>query len=71
MTPKQKRTEIKRILSKLTGKTHSTFMHVYSPLEPDKDINLVIAGIPVRELSWVLVKLQILYYKIFEILKSV
>ena len=48
MTPNQKRTEIKRILAKLTDCNRNIFMRMYSPFNLDKDINLVVDEMPVN-----------------------
>jgi hypothetical protein len=70
MTPKQKRTEIKRILSKLTDGNRNIFMQMYSPFDLDKDINLVVDKMPAKQLNWALQQTQTSYHRIFRILKN-
>jgi len=70
MTPKQKRTEIKRILPKLTDGNRNIFMRMYSPFDLDKDINLVVDKMPAKQLNWALQQTQNTYYSIFRILKK-
>jgi len=70
MTPKQKRTEIKRILAKLSDGNRNIFMRMYSPFDLDKDINLVVDKMPAKQLNWALQQTQNTYYSIFRILKK-
>jgi hypothetical protein len=70
MTPKQKRTEIKRILPKLSDGNRHIFMRMYSPHDLDKDINLVVDKMPAKQLNWALQQTQNTYYSIFRILKK-
>ena len=70
MTPKQKRTEIKRILAKLTDGNRNIFMRMYSPFDLDKDINLVVDEMPAKQLQWALQQVENTYHKIFRILKT-
>ena len=70
MTPKQKRTEIKRILAKLSDGNRNIFMRMYSPFDLDKDINLVVDTMPAKQLNWALQQTQNTYYSIFRILKK-
>jgi len=71
MTPKQKRTEIKRILAKLSDGNRSVFMRMYSPFDLDKDINLVVDTMPAKQLNWALQQVQNSYHHIFRILKKI
>jgi len=70
MTPKQKRTEIKRILPKLTDGNRNIFMRMYSPFDLDKDINLVVDKMPAKQLNWALQQTQNSYHHIFRIIKN-
>lgn len=70
MTPKQKRNEIKRILPLLNDNNRRIFMRMYSHLDLNKDINLVVDEMPAKQLSWALIQVQNTYYEIFAILKS-
>jgi len=68
MTPKQKRTEIKRILSKLEDDNRMIFKRMYSHDNLDKDINLVVDAMPAKQLDWALQQCKNTYYRIFKIL---
>lgn len=68
MTPKQKRTEIKRILSKLEDKNRLVFKRMYSHLDLDKDINLVVDDMPAPKLDWALQQCKSSYHEIFRIM---
>lgn len=68
MTPKQKRTEIKRILSKLEDKNRLVFKRMYSHLDLEKDINLVVDDMPAPKLDWALQQCKASYHEIFRIM---
>lgn len=68
MTPKQKRTEIKRILSKLEESNRLVFKRMYSHNNLDKDINLVVDDMPANKLDWALQQCKNSYHEIFKIL---
>ena len=68
MTPNQKRTEIKRILSKLEDKNRLVFKRMYSHLDLDKDVNLVVDEMPAPKLDWALQQCKNSYHEIFKIL---
>lgn len=68
MTPKQKRTEIKRILAKLEEENRMIFKRMYSHLDLDKDINLVVDDMPAKKLDWALQQCKATYHRIFKIL---
>ena len=68
MTPKQTRTEIKRILSKLDDSNHLVFKRMYSPTDLEKDINLVVDDMPAKQLNWALQQCKASYHQIFRIL---
>lgn len=70
MTPKQKRTEIKRLLPKLTDGNRNVFMRMYSPFDRNKDINLVVDELTAKQLNWALQQTQHTYYKLFRIIKN-
>jgi hypothetical protein len=69
MTPKQKRTEIKRILHLLTDENREVFKRMYSPMDFGKDINYVVDDMPAKQLTWALSQCQQSYYRVFELLK--
>lgn len=68
MTPTQKRSEIKRILSKLEDKNRLVFKRMYSHLDLDKDINLVVDDMPAPKLDWALQQCKASYHEIFKIM---
>jgi ssDNA-specific exonuclease RecJ len=68
MTPKQKRTEIKRILSKLEEDNRMIFKRMYSHTDLEKDINLVVDDMPAKQLDWALQQCKNTYHSIFKIL---
>lgn len=68
MTPKQKRTEIKRILSKLEEDNRMIFKRMYSHTDLEKDINLVVDDLPAKKLDWALQQCKNTYHSIFKIL---
>lgn len=68
MTPKQKRAEIKRILSKLDEHNHLIFKRMYSHTDLERDINLVVDSMPARQLDWALQQCKNSYHQIFKIL---
>lgn len=68
MTPKQKRTEIKRILSKLEDGNRMVFKRMYSHGDLEKDINLVVDEMPAPRLNWALQQCKNSYHEIFRIM---
>lgn len=70
MSSKQRRTEIKRILSLLEESNHMIFKRMYSYPDLDKDINQVVDDMPAKQLAWALTQCQNSYHTIFNILKS-
>jgi|AntAceMinimDraft_11_1070367.scaffolds.fasta_scaffold285024_2 hypothetical protein len=68
MTPKQKRSEIKRILFKLDDHNRLMFKRMYSNNNLEKDIDLVVDDMPAKQLDWALQQCKNTYYKIFKIL---
>lgn len=68
MTPKQKRTEIKRILANLEEENRVIFKRMYSHTDLDKDINLVVDEMPAKQLNWALQQCKTTYHNIFKIL---
>jgi hypothetical protein len=70
MTPKQKRAEIKRILSLLTEASQLTFKLMYNHNDLDRDINLVVDEMPNKQLDWALKQCEVTYHSIFNILKQ-
>ena len=69
MTPKQKRTEIKRLLSFLEDKNRLTFNRMYSPNDIHQDINNTVDLMPTKQLSWALTQCQNSYYNLFRTIK--
>jgi hypothetical protein len=69
MTPKQKRTEIKRLLSLLDESNRTMFKRMYSHLDITKDINLVVDDMPPKKLQWALQQCQNSYYTLFKVIK--
>lgn len=70
MKPKEKRTEIKRLLHLLEDDHRSVFKRMYSHTDLNKDINYVVDDIPAKKLDWALTQCQNSYYEIFRILKN-
>jgi len=70
MTHKQKRDEIKRILSRLEESNRTVFMRMYSHEDLTKDINIVVDEMSAKKLDWVLTQCKNTYYKIFKILEG-
>jgi hypothetical protein len=70
MSPKQRRAEIKRLLSLLEEKHHKTFKLMYSHLDTSKDINFVVDDMPAKQLQWALQQCQNSYYTLFKVIKS-
>jgi hypothetical protein len=70
MTPKQKRSEIKRILSKLEESNRNVFMRMYSHKNLEKNVSDVVDEIPSKKLDWALTQAKNSYYKIFKILQG-
>jgi hypothetical protein len=68
MTPKQKRSEIKRILSKLDESNRLVFKRMYSHTDLDRDIDQVVDSMPARQLDWALQQCKNSYHQIFKIL---
>jgi hypothetical protein len=68
MTPKQKRTEIKRILANLEEENRMIFKRMYSHTDLDRDINLVVDEMPAKQLNWALQQCKSTYHRIFKIL---
>ena len=69
MTPKQKRTEIKRLLSLLEDKHRTTFNRMYSPFDITQDVNITVDSMPTKQLQWALQQCQNSYYNLFKVLK--
>jgi hypothetical protein len=70
MTPKQKRTEIKRILSCLEDNNRKVFNLMYAPNAHGQDVNITVDEMPARHLNWALQQCTASYHQIFNILKS-
>jgi hypothetical protein len=69
MTPKQKREEIKRLLSLLEDDNRRIFMSMYAP-GSTRDIDHVVDSLPAKRLDWALHQCKNTYYKIFKTLKG-
>jgi hypothetical protein len=70
MTPKQKRTEIKRLLHLLSQENREVFNRMYSPDDLDKPTDDVVDAMPAKRLSWALSQCQSSYYRIFKLLAA-
>lgn len=68
MTPKQKRTEIKRILHLLEPGNRKLFNRMYHHENIDEDTDVVVDKMPDEKLTWALKQCQNSYYRIFKIL---
>lgn len=66
MTPKQKRTEIKRVLHLLEESNRAIFKRMYSHGQLDKDIDLVVDDMPAKQLTWALQQCHNSYYGLFK-----
>jgi len=69
MTPKQKRTEIKRILYLLSEENREMFNRMYSPQDISQEVSETVDNMPAKQLSWALTQCQNSYHRIFKILK--
>lgn len=69
MTPTEKRTEIKRILSLLTEENRIVFKRMYSHDQLDKTIETVVDDMPRKNLTWALTQCQNSYYNLFKVIK--
>lgn len=70
MTPKQKRTEIKRLLALLDSHHRDIFNRMYAPYDITQDVNITVDSMPAKQLSWALTQCQNSYYRIFQLLKA-
>jgi len=70
MTPKQKREEIKRLLSLLDSHNRDIFNRMYSPRDILRDVNDTVDSMPAKQLSWALTQCQNSYYKLFKVIQS-
>lgn len=70
MTPKQKREEIKRLLSCLTEENREMFNRMYSPTDIYRDVYETVDEMPAKRLSWALTQCQNSYYRLFRIIKA-
>jgi hypothetical protein len=71
MTHHQKRAEIKRILALLEEANRTVFKRMYSSLDQDRDINLVVDEMSYQHLDMALKQCETSYHKIFTILRGV
>jgi hypothetical protein len=69
MTYAQKRAEIKRILGLLDEANRTVFKRMYSSLDQDRDINLVVDEMSWQHLDWALSQCETSYHRIFAILR--
>lgn len=69
MTHHQKRAEIKRILALLDDAHRTVFKRMYSSLDQDRDINLVVDEMSWQHLARALKLCETSYHKIFTILR--
>jgi len=70
MTPKQKRTEIKRLLHLLSQENREVFNRMYSHDDLDRPVDEVVDNLPSKKLSWALSQCQSSYYRIFKLLAA-
>lgn len=70
MSPKQKRTEIKRLLGLLDEGCRHTFNRMYSHTDLTRDVNLVVDELPSKKVSWALQQCQNSYYGLFNKIKN-
>jgi len=70
MTPKQKREEIKRLLSLLNKRNHTVFNLMYSPDNTNNDVNDTVDKMPAKQLNWALTQCQNTYYNLFKVIKG-
>lgn len=70
MTPKQKRAEIKRLLSLLDSQHRDIFNRMYSPRDVHRDVEETVDEMPAKQLSWALTQCQNSYYKLFKVIQS-
>lgn len=70
MSPKQKRIEIKRLLSLLEERNRLVFKLMYSHTDLDKDVNEVVDELPAKRLNWALSQCQSSYHKLFDLLRK-
>ena len=70
MTQDQKRAEIKRILGLLDEANRTVFKRMYSSLDQDRDINLVVDEMSWQHLDMALSQCETSYHKIFTILRG-
>ena len=69
MTPKQKRVEIKRLLSLLNNHNREIFNRMYAPYDITQDVNITVDTMEAKKLSWALQQCQNSYYRVFKVLK--
>lgn len=70
MTPKQKRTEIKRLLNLLEPSNRIFFAKMYAPSGTLTTIEEVVDNMPAKQLSWALTQCSNSYNKLFKVIKS-
>jgi hypothetical protein len=70
MTPKQKREEIKRLLSLLDERNRTVFNLMYSPDNTNNDVNDTVDKMPAKRLDWALTQCQNSYYNLFKVIKE-
>ena len=70
MTSLERRKEIKRILHLLEDKHRHGFKLMYSNLDLEKDIDLVVDEMPRKKLEWALTQCQNSYYNLFKVIKN-
>ena len=70
MTHSQQRAEIKRILGLLDDSNRQVFKLMYSSLDPERDINLVVDEMSTKHLAQALKQCETSYHKIFAILRG-
>lgn len=69
MTPKQRRTEIKRILHLLSEENRDVFARMYSHENIDRPIDEIVDTMPAKQLKWALSQCETSYHRIWKVLQ--
>lgn len=70
MTPKQKRTEIKRLLALLDEHNRYVFVMMYSPPDENPNVDDLVDSMAANKLSWALTQCQNSYYRLFKVIQN-
>ena len=66
----EKKAEMKRILALLSDENRDIFKRMYSRLNLNEDINLVVDNLPEEKVDWALTQCKNTYYNLFKIIKE-